>query len=208
VARQLYKDGLDAAQPEFPYKILDDDTYNGVEACDVALVASGTATLETAILKRPMIILYKVSLLTWLMAKACVRIPCIGLVNVVAGRKVVPELIQFDATPAKICAVFSALWDDPVRFESYTFVAPMGESLMYLLTFTGSTISFGVAAVLGVILGSFIYVILTGNFRQPCGGSRRKYQIVEMESLTAMDCYFAVRHIDGINGSVQSHIDP
>ena len=54
---------------------------------------------------------------------------------------------------------------DPVRFESYTFVAPTGESLMYLLTFTGSTISFGTAAVFGVILGSFLYVILTGKFR-------------------------------------------
>jgi uncharacterized membrane protein YedE/YeeE len=54
---------------------------------------------------------------------------------------------------------------DPVRFESYTFVAPTGESLMYLLTFTGSTISFGTAAIFGVILGSFLYVILTGKFR-------------------------------------------
>jgi uncharacterized membrane protein YedE/YeeE len=54
---------------------------------------------------------------------------------------------------------------EPVRLESYTFVAPTGESLMYLLTFTGSTISFGVAAVLGVILGSFLYVISTGKFR-------------------------------------------
>ena len=54
---------------------------------------------------------------------------------------------------------------DPVRLESYTFVAPTGESLMYLLTYTGSTISFGVAAVFGVILGSVLYVILTGKFR-------------------------------------------
>jgi uncharacterized membrane protein YedE/YeeE len=54
---------------------------------------------------------------------------------------------------------------DPVRFESYTFIAPTGESLMYLLTFTGSTIDFGVAAVFGVILGSFLYVILSGKFR-------------------------------------------
>ena len=54
---------------------------------------------------------------------------------------------------------------EPVRLESYTFVAPTGESLMYLLTFTGSTISFGVAAVFGVILGSFLYVISTGKFR-------------------------------------------
>ena len=54
---------------------------------------------------------------------------------------------------------------DPVRLESYTFIAPIGQGLMYLMTFTGSTISFGVAAVFGVILGSFLYAILTGKFR-------------------------------------------
>ena len=54
---------------------------------------------------------------------------------------------------------------DPVRFESYTFVGPTGESFMYLMTFTGSTINFGIAAVFGVILGSFLYVSLTGKFR-------------------------------------------
>jgi uncharacterized membrane protein YedE/YeeE len=54
---------------------------------------------------------------------------------------------------------------EPTRLESYTFIAPTGQSLMYLLTFTGSTISFGVAAVFGVILGSFLYVIATGRFQ-------------------------------------------
>jgi uncharacterized membrane protein YedE/YeeE len=54
---------------------------------------------------------------------------------------------------------------EPVRLESYTFVAPTAESIQYLMTFTGSTISFGVAAVFGVILGSFLYVITTGKFR-------------------------------------------
>ena len=54
---------------------------------------------------------------------------------------------------------------EPVRLESYTFIAPTGQGLMYLMTFTGSTINFGIAAVAGVILGSFLYVILTGKFR-------------------------------------------
>ena len=54
---------------------------------------------------------------------------------------------------------------EPVRLESYTFIAPAAESLQYLMTFTGSTISFGVSAVFGVVLGSFLYVILTGKFR-------------------------------------------
>jgi uncharacterized membrane protein YedE/YeeE len=54
---------------------------------------------------------------------------------------------------------------DPVRTESYTFIAPAGESLMYLMTFTGSTVNFGIAAVFGVILGSFLFVVATGRFR-------------------------------------------
>ncbi len=54
---------------------------------------------------------------------------------------------------------------EPVRLESYTFISPIGQAIMYLMTFTGSTISFGITAVFGVILGSFLYVILTGKFR-------------------------------------------
>ncbi len=54
---------------------------------------------------------------------------------------------------------------EPLRLESYTFTGPTADSLMYLETFSGSTISFGIAAVFGVILGSFLYAILTGKFR-------------------------------------------
>jgi len=54
---------------------------------------------------------------------------------------------------------------EPVRMESFTFTGPTGDGLMYLLTFTGSTINFGIAAVFGVILGSFLYGILTRSFR-------------------------------------------
>ena len=53
---------------------------------------------------------------------------------------------------------------EPVRLESYTFVAPVGENVNYLMTFTGATINFGVAAVFGVITGSFLYAILAGKF--------------------------------------------
>ena len=53
---------------------------------------------------------------------------------------------------------------EPMRFESLTFIGPTGESLMYLMTFTGSAINFGIAAVFGVILGSFLYAILSGRF--------------------------------------------
>jgi len=61
---------------------------------------------------------------------------------------------------------------EPVRLESYTFIAPTAESLMYLQTFTGSTISFGVAAVFGVILGSFLFHVLSRKFRIETFGNR------------------------------------
>ena len=54
---------------------------------------------------------------------------------------------------------------EPVRMESYTYVAPVGESVNYLMTYTGSTINFGIAAVFGVIAGSFLYAVLSGTFR-------------------------------------------
>jgi uncharacterized membrane protein YedE/YeeE len=61
---------------------------------------------------------------------------------------------------------------EPVRLESYTFVAPVAENLNYLMTFTGSTINFGIAAVFGIITGSFLYAVLSGNFRIETFSSR------------------------------------
>lgn len=61
---------------------------------------------------------------------------------------------------------------DPVRVESYTFVAPVAENINYLMTYTGSTINFGIAAVLGVLAGSFLYAVLSGNFRIETFASR------------------------------------
>ncbi len=61
---------------------------------------------------------------------------------------------------------------EPVRLESYTFVAPVAENLNYLMTFTGSTINFGIAAVFGIITGSFLYAVLSGNFKIETFNSR------------------------------------
>lgn len=115
--RELFKTIVDKFKIEFPYKILDNQTYNGVTASDFAIVASGTATLETAILNKPMIIVYKVNFLTWLLAKLFIKIPYIGLVNVVAGQKIVPELIQYDATADKISRTALGLLDDSKALE-------------------------------------------------------------------------------------------
>ncbi len=85
-----------------PILLLDRQHYNAIGSSDLALVASGTATLEAAILNTPMIIVYKVTFLTWAYAKSVVKIPYIGLVNVVARKKIVPEFIQFKARPELI----------------------------------------------------------------------------------------------------------
>jgi len=85
-----------------PLKIYDGPVYDGINAMDAAMVASGTATLECALLKKPMVIVYKTSWLTYAVAKSVIKIPYIGLVNIVAGKKIVEELIQNDATAARL----------------------------------------------------------------------------------------------------------
>jgi len=83
-------------------QVISGDVYRVLKACDVALVASGTATLEAAILEAPMIIVYRVSLLSYWIGRIVIRTPFIGLVNLVAGERVVPELIQGGLTPDRL----------------------------------------------------------------------------------------------------------
>ena len=78
------------------------DVYRVLKASDMALVASGTATLEAAILEVPMIIVYRVSFFSYWIGRMVIRVPSIGLVNLVAGEDVVPELIQGDVTPERL----------------------------------------------------------------------------------------------------------
>lgn len=77
-------------------------TYDVMRAADIALVASGTATLETAIFKTPMVVIYKLSFITGLIARVVLHLPHYSLVNIMAGRAVVPELLQGRATPENI----------------------------------------------------------------------------------------------------------
>jgi len=75
------------------------DALDLINASDAVLVTSGTATLETAILEKPMVIIYKLPILEYLIAKPLLLLKHIGLVNIVAGKEIVPELIQSRATP-------------------------------------------------------------------------------------------------------------
>jgi lipid-A-disaccharide synthase len=97
-------------------RIVPGDVYNVLEACDVALVASGTATLETALMEKPMVIIYKLSCVSYWIARRLIRVPSIGLVNIVAGERIVPELTQNEVEGSNIAFhAFKILGDAPYR---------------------------------------------------------------------------------------------
>ncbi len=87
-------------------------TREVLAASRLALVASGTATLEAAYAGTPMVVLYKVSTLSAMLVRQMIRIPDIALVNVVAGRRVVPELLQGSAEPATVARAAAPLLED------------------------------------------------------------------------------------------------
>ncbi len=95
-------EALGGQWPAIP--IVEHDTYNVIHAADVALVASGTATMETALLGRPMVIMYRVAPLTYALARLMVRVDHIGMPNIILGRKAFPELLQRDVTSDKLVA--------------------------------------------------------------------------------------------------------
>jgi lipid-A-disaccharide synthase len=97
---------------ECPIRIVEQNSYNEFNAFSACMIASGTATLEAAILKKPMVIIYKTSWATYQLAKFFIKIPHIGLANIVAGHLVVPELIQDEATPKNIAQEMEKLLTD------------------------------------------------------------------------------------------------
>jgi lipid-A-disaccharide synthase len=90
----------------------DGDAYNVLHACDLAWTASGTATLETALMLRPMVIVYRLARITYALARRLVRVDSIGMANIIAGEKVVPELIQNEVTAERIAAESRAILGD------------------------------------------------------------------------------------------------
>ncbi len=114
---EIYKQALERStlQP----KVVERWDYDCIHICDLVLVASGTATLECALLGRPMLIVYKTSWPTYLISRLLIRIPVIGLVNVIASaddsgrmktRRIAPEFIQHRATPNAIADGALNLW--------------------------------------------------------------------------------------------------
>ncbi len=118
--RRVDIDALVADTPELNIRVFDQRLGAGVgrevmAAADVIALASGTATLEALLLKKPMVVTYRLHWLTWLIARFLVRIPFVSLPNLLAGRRIVPELLQGQANPQNIAHEVLAWLNDPVR---------------------------------------------------------------------------------------------
>jgi lipid-A-disaccharide synthase len=98
-----------------PVRIVEGDTHALVGAADVGLIASGTATVEAALLGTPMVVVYRVSPLSYALGHRFVRVAHYAMVNLVAGRRVVTELIQVDFTAERVAAEALSLLDNPAR---------------------------------------------------------------------------------------------
>ena len=92
-------------------------SHDCLEAADAALVASGTATLETALFGRPMVIAYRMPAASYWIMRQMGSVSFVGLPNILAGEALVPELIQHEATPAKLAGALLGLLDDRPRCE-------------------------------------------------------------------------------------------
>ena len=118
---------------QFFLPITEDHTYDLMQICDVCLAASGTATLETAMMELPTVLLYKVSPITYGIGKMVVNLTHVGLPNIVAGKEVIPELLQDDVSADAIVNTVLPLLDDlqvnqHMRSELRSVKEKLGES--------------------------------------------------------------------------------
>lgn len=132
---------LDAARLEARFaadwrvRFVKNDAYNALAAADLAIVSSGTATVETALLGVPMIVVYRLSPLTARLAKPLVKTKFFAMVNLIAGRAVVPELIQDDFTPQHVASEAEVLLSDSA--EGRARVEAMKRGLQEVQTLLG-----------------------------------------------------------------------
>jgi lipid-A-disaccharide synthase len=101
---------------DLPLTLLFGHSHEALAAADLALVASGTATLEAALFKTPMVITYRQSALSWALQRMMLYLPYIGMPNILAGERLVPELVQGRANPAALAAaLIDLLRDTPLQ---------------------------------------------------------------------------------------------
>ena len=117
-------------KPDVPMRVVEDATYDALGAADLSIVSSGTATVEAALMDAPMIVVYRLAPLTAAIAKLLVRTPMFAMVNLIAGKQVVPELVQKDFTPESLAKEAIRLLNSPgARTEMRRGLAEVREKL-------------------------------------------------------------------------------
>jgi lipid-A-disaccharide synthase len=111
-AREVELKALLAQQPDLPVTLVCGHSRETMAAADAVLLASGTATLEAALIKRPMVVTYRMAAFSWWLVTRLVKISFAALPNVLAGRSVVPELLQDAAVPEAMAAAIEPLLAD------------------------------------------------------------------------------------------------
>ncbi len=102
--REQFEQAWRETAPELDFVLVDDTARNVMTAADAVLLASGTVALECMLVKRPMVVGYKVKPLTAWLAKRMLKTKYVSLANILADRELVPELLQDDCVPEKLCA--------------------------------------------------------------------------------------------------------
>lgn len=128
--RALFEAALYRQDAALNVNIMFGHAHEAMATADVVLVASGTATLEAALLKRPMVIAYRMPALSWWLLKRHRYTGHVGLPNILAGERIVPELLQHDATPEKLAAaVLGLLRDKDARAALETRFGQISDAL-------------------------------------------------------------------------------
>ena len=102
-----------ARSSQLSVTVIEDNPYNALAWADAAVISSGTATVEALLVGTPMVVVYRVAAPSWWVGKLLVRTPHYSMVNLLAGEKLVPELIQSEFTPARVAEEVERLLSDP-----------------------------------------------------------------------------------------------
>ena len=116
--RDLFQSAVGRYAPGLEIRLVDGRARAVMSAADAVLVASGTATLEALLLKRPMVITYRTLPLTWLIGRRLLHVDHVGLPNLLAGERLVPELLQDEATPERLGSALLQYFESPARVEA------------------------------------------------------------------------------------------
>ena len=139
-----------------PIQVIEGENWDAMAHADVVLAASGTVTIEAALLGTPMVTFYRVNPVSWLVGKPLVRVPFYSMVNLVAGRAVVPEIMQSEMTGERLAAEVARLLDDSAAREAMR--QALAGTARKLMPENGDAMSKAAALIADLMEGHFAHV--------------------------------------------------